>query len=272
LENQGPRKATDVLLELESKVDTALSIIRAQDLNLKLLSNKLNSLIEKLDKQPELKSFVNRAPQFTVEAVQTSAAPPQFAQPAPVEKQVPIFSDYKLPVEEAPLGFRRTSRPETYSGDVYLPKPVEPKPAEPPAVKFPTQVVKAPPGRTAGPAEVMVPPQATKQPPPQSSTPPTQPQAQANKGSVPVEQRIVDKNGKSVFLADVEIVDLTTGDQIFKTRTNGAGKWAAALAVGSYRVTISKRESLTKQKVEVVQDVQVTGMESPLMLQMMIIK
>jgi hypothetical protein len=277
LENQGPRKATDVLLDMESKLDTLLSIVKAQDLNMKLLSNKLNSLIEKLDKQPELRSAAQRpsTPQFTVEAPMMPAAPPpHFVHPAtPGEvKQVPINAEYQLPVEESPLGFRRTSRPETYAGDnAYLQKPSEPQ------VRFPTQTVaKPPPGRNAEPPEFVVPAQATAKQAPQMPPPPVPDRAARqeplNQGAVPVEQRVVDKNGKSVFLADVEIIDHNTSMPVFKTRTNGAGKWAAPLPLGNYRVNINKRESLTKQKVEVVQDIQVTGSESPLVLSMMIIK
>ena len=286
MENQEPRKATDVLLDIEAKLDTLLSIVKSQDLNMKLLSNKINSVIERLDKQPEMKSFINRAPQFTAEAVQ-APVPPHFVQPAtPGDlKQIPIQAEYQLPMEENPSGFRRTSRPETYAGDnAYLRKPTEPQ------VRFPTQQVagRPPPGRDAGPPEFVVPTQALKQSskPPQPPQLPAQapgaqrppslpPQEMLNRSSgtvVPVEQRVVDKNGKSVFLADVEIVDHNTSLPVVKTRTSGAGKWAVPLPIGNYRVTINKRESLTKQKVEVVQDIQVTGSESPLVLQMMIIK
>jgi len=91
-------------------------------------------------------------------------------------------------------------------------------------------------------------------------------------GSVPVMQRIVDKNGKSVFLADVEIIDVSSGEQASKTRTNGTGKWMATLSPGDYKVIIRKRESLTKEKIEVIQDVRVDGTQSPFDLQTMIIK
>ena len=40
-----PRKATDLLLDLESKIDTILLLIKNQDLNIKLISNKLNDII-----------------------------------------------------------------------------------------------------------------------------------------------------------------------------------------------------------------------------------
>lgn len=268
MENQGPRKATDVLLDLETKLETALNIIKAQDLNMKLLSNKLNMLIEKLDKQPN--SFVPQKNMFSAEAVQT-AVPPQFAPPPPeAETQVPVYSEYKIPIEEAPTGFRRTSRPETFAGDnSYLNRSAPQQP-----VQMPTQTPKPPPGRSLE-SEVIIPQQAMKQghvQPPSAPMETKVPQEQKNRGSIPVEQRVVDKNGKSVFLADVEIIDLTTGNQVCKTRTSGNGKWAAPLTMGNYRVTINKRESMSKQKIEVVQDITVDGSQSPLVLQMMIIK
>jgi hypothetical protein len=48
---QEPRKATDVLLDLESKMETMLDLIRNLDLTSKLNSNKLNDLAERLDRQ-----------------------------------------------------------------------------------------------------------------------------------------------------------------------------------------------------------------------------
>ncbi len=285
MENQqGPRKATDVLLDLENKVDTLLNIIKSQDLNIKVLSNKLNMLMEKMEKQTSAGAFVNSTPQFTAEAI-NAAAPPHFATPQTpaADKQIPIFSEYQLPLEEAPVGFRRTSRPETYAGDdSYLQKPATA------SVKFPTQVPKPPPGRSpqnpAVPPEDWAPskpPEIVVPPPPvvrsQGSETPAamlapSPQPRGNIGTIPVEQRVVDKNNKTIFLADVDITDHQTAQQVYKTRTNGAGKWMASLPIGNYRVTITKRESVTKQKVEVVQDIQVDGRESPLTLPMMIIK
>jgi hypothetical protein len=94
----------------------------------------------------------------------------------------------------------------------------------------------------------------------------------SGQGQIPVMQRCVDKNGKSLFLAPVEIVDLSTGQPVFKTRTNGTGKWMASLGIGAYRVTITKQASMNKEKLEAVQDIQVDGAQSPLELPMMIIK
>ena len=298
------RKATDVLLDLESKVGMLLDIIRAQDLNIKVLSNKLNDVIGRLEKQQAA------PPKIVVETTQTAPVappmmPPTFTQiPAgEPERTIPVTAESKLPQTEVPQGFRRNSRPETYAGDnAILPRPEE--------IRMPVQLPKTapmgrngvmpPPGRTQG-SEVtaMAPPTATNPrnnkkgvfaPPnpqgspmaphgspnpmmaPQMEEQMPQQQAQAAQGQIPVMQRCVDKNGKSIFLADVEIVDLSTGQPVEKTRTNGTGKWMAPLGIGAYRVTISKRASQNKEKLEAVQDIQVDGTQSPLELPMMIIK
>lgn len=260
-----PRKASEVLLELESKIDILLGIVKSQDLNNKIISNKLNTVMEKmerLEKQPT-------SPKITVEAVNT--LPTSFNQMPQSEsgKQIPVSSDFNLPLDEAPNGFRRTSRPETYAGDdAYLRPP--PKVQAP---KFPTQLPKNLPVK----AEVIVPPAAINRtqgqvfpPPPMKDA--TTPANNVVQNAIPVMQRVVDANGKSVFLADVEITDLSTMQSVFKSRTNGTGKWMASLPIGAYRVIIRKRESLTKEKLEAAQDIQVDGSQSPLDLPLMIIK
>lgn len=299
-----PRKATDVLLDLESKVSMLLDIIRAQDLNIKVLSNKLNDVIGRLDKQQA------GPPKIVVETVRTPSAPPimppTFTQiPAgDPERNIPVTAESKLPQAEVPQGFRRNSRPESYAGDnAYLPHQQQQQ-----EVKMPVQLPKMPPGRQGanvappgrGPeSSVVIPPEATANPrnkkgvmagpapkgspfapagspnPMMAPPPPPEdmePPMQHAPGNIPVMQRCVDKNGKSIFLADVEIIDLSTGQPFFKTRTNGTGKWMASLGIGAYRVTISKRASQNKEKLEAVQDIQVDGAQSPLELPMMIIK
>ncbi len=252
-----PRKASDILLELVAKVDLLLSTQNAQDLNIKVLSNKLNELMRQLEKQ---------AQKITVEAVTTAPTlPVSPLQQMPVldpERYVPITANDKLPLDNSPKGFRRTARPETFEGDnAYLPSPIAPK--------FPTQLPKPPPGRSA--TDVVVPPSPEKMPgepsPPQKTKRGAPPQH-----AIPVMQRIVDKSGKSIFLADVEIVDHDTAQSVFKTRTNGTGKWMASLGAGNYRVTIRKGASNSREKMEAVQDIQVSGNESPLELQTMIIR
>jgi hypothetical protein len=253
-----PRKATDVLLDIENKMDMLLSMIRSQDLNLKLLSNKLNIVMEKLEKQTAPTNKI------IVEAVNTVT--PNI----PIdEKNIPVSPENSLPIETSPQGFRRTSRPETYSGDnSYIKKNVVKD-----AVVFPMQLPKMP-GTSESDAEVVVPSEATNvvenfAPKVKKAEKPTKLKSDQH---IPVMQRIVDKNGKSIFLAEIEIIDVNNSSEIPKTRTNGTGKWTASLPVGNYRVIVRKRESLTKEKVEVVQDIQVDGTKSPLELQTMILK
>jgi hypothetical protein len=260
-----PRKATDVLLDIEKKLDIALNIIRTQDLSIKILSNKLNGVLEALEKQSK------EPPKITVEAVNTMRPPPNpFQDPA---KQIMVSSEFNLPLEETPKGFRRTSRPETFAGDnAYLNKqgPVDPK--------FPVQIPKAPPGRDpqrpppGREAEVVVAPPAPK---PKAPTNVRQQPAGGPQSSIPVMQRVVNAQGKSLFLADVEIIDLASMQPVpstVKIRTNGTGKWMTSLGVGNYRVIIRKLEPANKQRLEATQDIQVDGSVSPLELQTIIIK
>ena len=234
-----PRKATDVLLDLETKVDLLLNIIRSQDLNIKIISNKLNDLIKN-----------NQSINFTPSGDKKPIIDNLSVNIAE-NKQISISAEDTLPIEHNPVGFRRTSRPETYAGDDSYLKSPKKKPSE---------------------AEVIVPQQAQQQAQP-IQQPINQPNQNTNVSvnSVPVIQRVVDKNGKSVFLADVEIINPSNGEK-HKTRTNGAGKWMASLAPGNYKVILSKRESLTKEKIEIIQDVMVDGNTAPLELKMLILK
>lgn len=276
---QEPRKATDVLLSLENKVDTLLNIIKAQDLNIKVLSNKLNAVMEQMAKQPAA------PPQIRVEAVQAPLPANPFVQmPAgDPEKNIPVMAESKLPSSSAPGAFRRNSRPETYQGDdAILPHADEghrmplqiPKMPSGPA---PTQMppgARPPPGRGAGNEVVVQPTKKQSSAPPRTETftdlPPEE-QAKVARGMIPVQQRVVSGTGKSVFLAQVEITNVQT-NEITKTKTTGNGKWMTTLGIGAYRVVITKRESLTKESLNATQDIQVDGSQSPLELPLLIIK
>lgn len=245
------RKASEVLLELELKIDNLISLIKNQDLNIKILSNKLNDLKEKLDKQPlsPPQIIVESDPNFNIYAEDSN-------------RKIQISPENKLPLELQPDGFRRTSRPETYAGDDAY-RNLAPKSKEGP--KFPTQIPKSIPVKT----DIIVPtnklPEKNKEDIKQNSN-------SDGKNSIPIIQRVVDGNGKSAFLASVDIIDLSTMEQILKTKTNGTGKWMASLPVGNYRVIIKKTESITKEKIESTQDIQVDGTQSPLTLPIIIMK
>jgi hypothetical protein len=297
-----PRKATDVLIDIEAKVNELLELVRAQDLVIKVLSNKLNDVMGRLDKQQA------GPPRIVVETVQTLPAksinmPPGFTQlPAgDPDRVIPFVAESSLPETSVPQGFRRNSRPETYAPKTVPSIPVQPPPVklgDEPQMQMPVQMppgfekqraagLVPPPGRSAG-SEVIVPPSASTvpglkkgastgkgaviAPPNPKGSPVEDVHGPAPSGQIPVTQRCVDKNSKAIFLADVEIVDLSTMQPIFKTRTNGAGKWNAPLGIGSYRVTIRKRENVTKEKIEAVQDIHVDGSVSKMELPLLIIK
>jgi hypothetical protein len=211
-----PRKATDVLLDIEVKIDVILNILRNQDLNIKIISNKLNDLIKNM-------------PISNIEQIKE-----QFQEDF---KEITISAEDAIPIEQSPKGFRRTSRSETYSNNITEPKIIQP--------------------------EIIVPEQVITQ------------KIKSNKNNanaIPVIQRVVDANGKSIFMADVEIINSDNGEKVNKTRTNGAGKWQASLVTGNYKVILSKKEPLTKQKIEIIQDILVDGNTAPLELKMIILK
>lgn len=213
LDNQ--RKATDVLLSLELKIDNLIKLYQTLSFDIKILSNKVNSLID--NKTSSINITKNNIPNFSVETSENKA--------------VSIKKEDALPITDAPLGFRRNSRPETY----------------------------------ANATEESV----TDN---QDSFKDYEPINSNKNSNITVVQRVVDKNGKSLFLADVEILSAGTNEIVFKTRTNGAGKWQAQLSPGNYKTFIRKRESLTKEKIEALQTINVDGTESLINLDMLIIK
>lgn len=262
-----PRKATDILLELEAKIDNLAGLIKAQTFAQQILSNKLNELNDNLAKQKTVPSKI------TVEAVNTKPAPVSplaSFKPSDPERQIPIAAGTALPETMEPKGFRRTSRPESFAGDDAYLNAASPEEMQP---KFPMQLPKGPPPGRGPDAEVIVQP---KQPAKQVAPPAQQTQqavkAQTVQNAIPVVQRVVNRDGKSIFLADVEITDLSTAQSIFKTRTNGTGKWMASLGAGAYRVSIRKKGTSTSERMEAIQDIQVDGSQSPLELQTVIIK
>ncbi len=247
-----PRKASQVLLDLEAKIDNLINTIKTIDFNQKVLSNKLNDAMALLKNQPATQ------PKVMVEAVNTLPPQAQFvpARTPDPERRIPIKAESNLPMTDTPQGFRRTSRPETYAGDdTYLPQ----------EIKFPMQVPQQP----QPPAEVIVPQQPAKATPKKAE----KQQKTVVQNAIPTMQRVVDGQGKSLFLADVEVMDLSNAQPAFKTRTNGTGKWMASLAVGTYRVTVRKMgDSVSKTPLVGTQDIKVDGSQSPLDLPVMIIK
>ena len=235
--SENGRKASDMLLEMEATLKSVLDLVRNLDLNNKIISNKLNALIQA---NKDASHQMVEKPKFTVEAVDKTL-PIQ----APISKVSPVETD--------PTGFRRTSRPETYAGDdSFFPKKKE-SPVK--MQEEPTFIMKPP-------QEII---EEVKREQPVSLM-------NNSENKLPVTQRVIDKNGKAVFLADVEIFNSETNELAVKLRTNGVGKWAASLLPDTYTVVISKREAVNKEKTVSKQTVLVDGFVSPLELQPVILK
>lgn len=242
-----PRKATDVLLSIEEKLEKLIGLLVIKDLNDKIMSNKLNNLLESLSK-------TSSSPTFTAEAVDTDS------------KVIKIQADDTLPISKTPStnGFSRTSRPETFAGDQsYLNK----LPIKDSVKRMPIQVPKG------DHVEIVVPQEAVDlNKPSEPKINITNTTNRNNSNTISVIQRIVDKNGKSVFLAEIDIINPKTLEVVQKLKTNGAGKWMTSLPVGEYTVMVKKRDPISKEKVEITQSIKIDGAVNPLDLSVMIIK
>ncbi len=79
---------------------------------------------------------------------------------------------------------------------------------------------------------------------------------------IPTHQRIVYPDGKPVYMANVEIIDLITQNLVKQTKTNQTGKWLASLVPGEYQVKISKGSNSLKSKVELDYRVTIPNQDS----------
>jgi hypothetical protein len=211
------QKATDILLELIEKVELLTALVKAQDFNIKILSNKLQSTISKLEK---LNNSTPKESPFKVEAADVTTEN--------------VDQELLMEMETSPKGFRKSSRHEVYTGK--KPNPV---------------LVKAP--------------------EPQIIVPMVEKESDEDFKEwnedvvIPVTQRVLFPNGKSCFMAEVLVLTMD-GQEVFKTKTNVAGKWNAPLKNGKYLIKIKKRESVSKSQMESSQTITVDGMFNPLEL------
>lgn len=240
------RKASDVLVSIEAKIDQLIALVRSHDLNMKVMSNKLNSLISEVNNITIVSSGSKGS------ATTDSGFSTHFSETFRNPDSIRVNPETSIAMTSEPVGFRRVSRPETYSleqdkkdssviqshmsQNIFndLSEKVEPAKEE---VFFKSYEEKKSEGK-----------------------------------KIPVIQRVVDKSGKSIFLAEVEVINSETGDTEFKTRTNGVGKWQGSLQPGKYKVKINKRESLSKEKIELTQNVVIDGLSDKQELPAVIVK
>lgn len=207
-------KDSEILLDLQKKIDALFGAIRTLDLNIKIISNKLNGL----NSNANGAAIVQK--QSTIELPQETEH---------------ISSEFQIKVEDKPIAFPRTSRQETYNSIPMAQTIIEPNKIEDATVKIPDQAFS-----DHKDSEI-----------------------ELNKNSIPVTQRVLDKNGKAVFLASVTINDVSTGKTVAKCKTSGTGKWMASLHIGCFKIFVVKIESLNKMKQEEIQEILVTGEKVP---------
>lgn len=245
------RKASDILLDIELKIEQLINMVRAHDLNMKLISNKLNNLLNESSKT----SFNGNLPRPS--AMTDNGFSTHFSETFNTPESIKYNPEQALPIVEKPSGFRRTSRPDTYdaAGDSKS------------DLNKDTSIINEHMSSTIFndlkdntlakdnklEDEVVF-------------------QDYENLSKIPVIQRVVDRSGKSVFLAEVEIINPENGSTELKTRTNGVGKWQASLQPGKYKIKINKRESLTKEKIELIQTVVIDSKSGKQELPMVIVK
>lgn len=83
---------------------------------------------------------------------------------------------------------------------------------------------------------------------------------------VPIQQKVYDPTGKAVFMAEVEVYD-ENKNIITKLRTTAAGKWQVPLAPGKYFVSIFKRESGARKRLDYQSSFIVTESTTPIELE-----
>jgi hypothetical protein len=223
------RKASDVLLELESSIEKILGYVHNMDMNIKTISNKLNALEKMYSSSSGLHQQVEtvRQNQVREQAGEVKAQMPGLKPGVQIGPQRAVVA--------APKG-QQVSTTEDSADDFV-------------SVGDQLEVDTKPIGHRRG--------IRTEEP------------SQGSERKAPVQQRIIYPDGKNVCLANVEIFETNSKGEfnlLKKVRTNSAGKWAVALASGKYLISISKSGTSTKPNVEVSYSVDIPVSSVPLEL------
>lgn len=88
---------------------------------------------------------------------------------------------------------------------------------------------------------------------------PTQEFQQVDEQKYTISQRVIDINGKALYLAAVEVSDLNKKEKIARVTTLANGKYKVKLPIGSYRFKVIKQITMNSQRIESTQDITVVG-------------
>ena len=238
------RKATDIILELESKIDMLISLNQSLDLNIKLLSNKLNLLNDKIEKIQTINNSTSNM-----------QMPPIGSKIITETDPLPLMKDFRIEVSSGAVDTRRMSRTPQLEVQEYINAKSDSDLLWDPNRKNNVKASSPPPAPSSKTLIGNIPEMFES--PAKVETPDGEFINNSN-SKIPVVQRVLSKkNKKAVFLADIEIKDLQD-HLIYKTKTNGAGKWEASIYPGRYRVFVrktSKNESNSIDRIEIVQDI-----------------
>ena len=234
--NNTIRKASDVLLELEITLEKVLGYVRNMDMNIKSISNRLN-MLEKTSVSPKWSPPSMARDTTQVWTGETQPAPELLA--AALKPQMPGL---KPGVQ---LGPQRTMVTTPKGQQISTTEEDETNFTNDDKLEVDTKLI----GQRRG--------IRTEEPNPNSER------------KMPVQQRIIYKDGKNVCLANVEIFQTGSKGElnlIKKVRTNSAGKWVVALESGKYLVSISKAGTSSKPNVDVSYSIDIPISSVPLEL------
>lgn len=203
---------SEIIVDLEKKMDQMLKMISALDLNIKIISNKLNLI--------KTNSTSISPEKYSISPTET------------IENNLIKSADKmgKIPVSQTPLHtsksntdvVRRTNRADAIP--ITPPNSVE-------TINFKDY------------DDAVVSPNAF----------------------IPITSKVVDSKGKGIFLAEIEILEIST-KKITKIRAKGDGRWETAVPIGNYELTVSKRIPGNKEKIVSKQSFVVDGSSIPLKL------
>lgn len=229
------RKASDIILSLEEKINKLQAQNVLYDKTLKMIldqSNKIISLFEILSEtnifnDEQKQSIKNKIYLNNREAIQLTSPP-------------------KIDVETSFDGTRRISRGsekdnKATNADITFQEYLEKRHKEKNAQPLPETDKK----NNSKPLNI-------------------------NEKKIPVVQRVQDNNKKDLFMAEVNIFS-ESGEQILKAKTNAMGKWQGQLFPGRYKIKITKMDTATQKKIEGEQHIIVSNTDSSLILNNFII-
>lgn len=176
------RKVTDILIELESKIDELLRKVSSQDLLLKAQTIKINDFLNS-NKKEQKKQIV---PKITEAAVD------------------PII---KVDIQQPPS-----------------------QKVEEPVLEIKEPVLEK-----------------------------TNEEISSSESEFSITQRVIDSSGRAIYLAAIDVINLTTQEKIKRVTTKSNGKFSIKLVPGTYRFKISKQTNLRAPRIESIEDITVIG-------------